>query len=340
MSFEAYIGTYTSGASKGIYHTNISPDGTAGILEATPANNPSYLAFSPDLQKLYAVNETERFGVFPGGAVSTFALEEAGRLRAMGLQASCGAYPCHILALQDRLYAANYGNGTLAAFLLEEGMPQPAPQVIRHTGHGPNRQRQEGPHTHCVTAVPGSELICAVDLGIDQILFYQPTQAGLELVDAVPVPSGAGPRHVVFSPDGRLAWLACELSNEVCTLRFDNSWSVTGCYPTLPDSYKDESTCAAIRLSPDGKLLCVSNRGHDSIACFRTDSETGSLSLIGIFPTGGKTPRDIAFSPDGALLLAANQDSGTITALLPGKNFALLGEILSIPNPICILPRP
>ena len=59
----------------------------------------------------------------------------------------------------------------------------------------------------------------------------------------------------------------------------------------------------------------VSNRGHDSIAAFRLRRDAPWLEPLGHFPAGGRTPRDIAFTPDGAFLLIASQDDHLIRAL-------------------------
>ena len=48
-----------------------------------------------------------------------------------------------------------------------------------------------------------------------------------------------------------------------------------------------------------GKFVYGSNRGHDSIAIFAIDEETGKLRLIGHEPTEGKSPRNFAIDPLG-----------------------------------------
>lgn len=332
---DAYIGTYTNGGGEGIYRIRLGP-GSGEARLAARAENPSYLTpGSGSGAMLYAVLETAE----TEGAVCAFSVEADGSLLQRAAQATGGRHPCHLCVHGGRLYAANYSSGSLAVFPLKNGLPGPALQILRHEGAGPHPTRQEGPHAHCIVPVPGGDMLCVADLGLDRLRFSRPCAEGLALAEELAVNPGAGPRHIVFSGDGRLAWLVCELSNEVYALRRERSWAVTGIYPTLPEGYAGESTCAAIRLSPDGALLCASNRGHDSVACFRVDAASGALTPAGIFPTGGKTPRDIAFSPDGSLLLAANQDSGTVTALSVAEGFRQAAA-LEIPSPVCILPIP
>jgi len=98
------------------------------------------------------------------------------------------------------------------------------------------------------------------------------------------------------------------------------------------------NTCAAIRLSPDGKFIYASNRGDDSIAVFRIKEDSAGLILAGIYPTKGKTPRDFAFSPDGRFLYAANQDSDSIEVFsVQDGILEHTGKSVKIPSPTCIL---
>ncbi|MDR1062252.1 MAG: lactonase family protein [Clostridiales bacterium] len=375
MNYSAYIGSYASGGGYGIYRLDFDPGaGAMSAAGAARAENPSYLLFSADRTMLYAVNESDEWGGEPGGGITAYSVGEGGSLAESASRPTGGSAPCHLGICGGYLFAANYGDGTVSGFPLGGGVPGPRALLHRHEGSGPDRLRQGGPHAHCVAPVPGSDEFCVVDLGIDQARFYRvggtrgapepgldPTpglELELELVQAMPAPPGSGPRHVVFSPCGRLAWLVTELSNEVCAMERGGArdgngngngsggsngspsgggWRITHRYSALPAGYAGASSCAAIRRSPDGKLIAASNRGHDSVAVFSADEKTGALEPIGIYPTGGKSPRDIAFTPDGKWLLAANQDSDLVTALSVDGGFGLLELRQRVSKPVAIL---
>ncbi|WP_036736714.1 lactonase family protein, partial [Paenibacillus zanthoxyli] len=94
---------------------------------------------------------------------------------------------------------------------------------------------------------------------------------------------------------------------------------------------------ADIHVSPCGRFLYVSNRGHDSIVLFHIDEDTGLLKAMDWQSTGGRTPRNFAIA--GGMLLAANQSSGNITSFtIDGENGRLIptGNELEVPKPVCI----
>jgi 6-phosphogluconolactonase len=207
--------------------------------------------------------------------------------------------------------------------------------IIAHTGHGPNEGRQSGPHVHSSQLEGAGGRLWVVDLGIDRAVFYN--TADMSEAGSFAAEGGSGPRHMVFSGDLPFAWIVCELSSEVYAFEVGSGKRI-GIYSTLPKGFAGKSSCAAIKLSPDGRRLYASNRGHDSIACYDINPETGALSLFSISPTGGRTPRDFAISPDGAFLYAANQDSDNIRVFKLEKGVPVeTGLELNIPAPVCVL---
>ena len=366
-AFTVYIGTYTHTGAKGVYRAELAADGRLRLIDCVESASPTYLAYSPDKKYIYAANESHEGaagagegaepggtgagksaahggavtgeGATPGGAVTAFEVQADGSLIKVACRPTGGPEPCHVLAHGGWLYTANYGAGNITAFPLSGGVPAERAFTHQHFGSGPDASRQQGPHAHCAVAVPGTDAFCAVDLGIDQARFYRRDGDSLSLVQALQLPGGSGPRHAVFSGDGRTGWIVTELSNEIFAIKYGSEWAITGSYPTLPPGFdRAASNCAAIRLSPDGGLIAASNRGHDSVACFAADAETGALELKGIYPLGGKHPRDINFSPDGKWLLSANQESDAVAVLSAADGFRLVdGAALALPKPACIL---
>ena len=338
MKHTLYIGSYTNPGGSGLYGASLSEDGKLTAAGSAESDSPSYIIFSSDKKYIYAANEAREVLGVPGGAVTAFRIAADGVPEKALCVPTGGGAPCHLLEQSGYLFAANYGAGNVSVIPLKDGLPGKPEFTHQHEGGGPNKRRQERPHAHCVMAVPGTDVFCVIDLGIDQARFYRKEEKTLTLVQALAFPGGAGPRHIVFSKDGKFGWVVTELSNEIFSIKYDAEWAITGVTSTLPPDFTGESACAAIRLTNDGKLIAASNRGHDSAAVFTVNRENGSLSPVGIFPVGGSNPRDINFSPDGKWLLSANQDSDSVTVLSAEGGFNVVeGAALSISKPACIL---
>src|SRR5256886_7614653 len=193
--------------------------------------NPSFLAIHPNGRVLYAVNELEKYKERATGAVSAFAIaRDTGALTRLNEQPSGGGAPCFVSVDKGGRVAlvANYAGGSLALLPIQaNGALAPAAHVVQHTGKGPNAERQEGPHAHCILPDPSNRFALAADLGVDRVFVYRldlgdkslrPVEEGAG--DAVMRP-GAGPRHIAFHPTLPLVFVANELDSTVATLRFD-----------------------------------------------------------------------------------------------------------------------
>ena len=110
----------------------------------------------------------------------------------------------------------------------------------------------------------------------------------------------------------------------------------------LPADFKGANTCADIHVSPDGKFLYVSNRGHHSLAIFKINQLDGTLSLVGHQSVMGETPRNFALSPDGKFVLVANQNTDNIQLFRRNKRngrLRHLGEAAKVSMPVCLIFR-
>jgi 6-phosphogluconolactonase len=350
-----YVGTYTDGESEGIYRFTLDPlSGETTPPElAAPTSNPSFLALHPRGGFVYAVNETDDFRGERTGAVSAFAIEPgSGTLRPLNQQPSQGAHPCHLLIDEagKNVLVANYTSGTLAVLPIRPDGSLGAPTDVQvHHGSGPNASRQEGPHAHGLAFDPAGRHVLAADLGADRVFAYgfdgaAGTLAPLE-PSAMPEP-GSGPRHVAFHPSGRFVYAINELLSTVSLFRYpagEGEWRPEQTVSTLPDGFQGKSSTAELLLSPDGRFLYGSNRGHDSLAVFSVDSTTGRLSPMGHVPVGGRTPRHFTADPTGRWLLVANQGSDGVVVLRRDPDTGLaspVGEPLAVSKPVCLLPVP
>jgi 6-phosphogluconolactonase len=348
-----FIGTYTEkegSHSKGIYVYRMDPASGELIFqwEAEGSLNPSYLAIHPQKQFLYAVNEMQSFGVQEGGGVSAFSIDPgSGELHLLNASSSQGTDPCYISVEQTGRFAlvANYSNGSVAVFPIEaDGRLGPATDIVQHSGSGPHPERQAGPHAHCILPDPTNRFAIAVDLGLDRLVTYEMDleRGRLHKHSEVKVEAGAGPRHLVFHSNGKFAYLINELNATLIGYRYHSevgSFEELQTVPALPGDFTGENLCADIHVSPDGRHLYASNRGHDSIVCYAIDPNTGQLTYRNHTSTGGREPRNFAIDPTGAFLLAANQNSHTIvTFKIDAENGELsrTGHEVEISMPVCL----
>jgi len=356
-SVTVYVGTYTAGTeSKGIYRFTL--DLASGQLtpagEPTATPNPSFLAFHPSGRFLYSVNEVSEFEGAKGGAVSAFAIDaKTGALSLLNQQSSKGSGPCHLSLDKDgkNVLVANYGGGSVAVLPVDaDGKLKPASTFLQHLGKSANPKRQSGPHAHSVNLDRANRFAFVADLGLDKVFVYRFDAGRGELLPHDPqsfnTAPGAGPRHVAVSPDGGFVYVINEMALTVTALRYDataGELTEVQTVSTLPEgaSGSDYST-AEVVVSPDGKFLYGSNRGHNSLAIFAIDQASGKLSLVGHQPTLGKTPRNFAIDPTGDYLLAANQNSDTLTVFKVDRKSGRLtpvGSPLSVPRPVCVRMR-
>jgi 6-phosphogluconolactonase len=356
--FRVYVGTYTDGKSQGIYLLELDTGRAAGPgsvtlrLEGLAAKdvNPSFLAIHPGRKFLYAVGETGDFGGQKTGAVSAFAIDAgSGQLTLLNRQPSGGADPCHLVVDREgkNVLVANYTGGSVAVLPIEGDGRLGKPTCVRqHEGSSVNRQRQHGPHAHSINLDAANRFAVAADLGLDKLLVYRFDAAkGLLTPNDPPsasVAPGSGPRHFAFHPQGRFAYVINELLCTVTAVTYDAERGVLKeiqTITTLPDKLRPGYSTAEVQVHPSGKFLYGSNRGHNSIAVFAIDPETGRLTSVENQPTQGKTPRNFGIDPTGTCLLAANQDSGTVALFridpTSGK-LEFLRTSVEVPKPVCV----
>jgi 6-phosphogluconolactonase len=349
-----YVGTYTEegSKSKGIYAYRFDPT-TAEITAiglVAETVNPSFLAVHPNGHFLYAVNEVSKYKDQSSGAISAFAIDRAnGKLTLLNQVPSRGADPCYVTLDRTGKYVliANYTGGSVAVFpLLEDGRLGEASASVQYQGHGTNPERQEGPHPHSIDSSPDNHFALVDDLGLDQVIAYRFDGAKGSLTPSPPVSikvePGAGPRHLAFHPSGKFAYVINEMQSTVTVFAYDaaggalHSLQTTS---TLPKDFTGHNDAAEVQLSPSGKFLYASNRGHDSIAVFAIDPRRGTLTPVEDIPTRGKIPRSFAIDPTGSFLLAANQKSDNVVVFRIDAGTGRLtptGRMLEVAAPVCV----
>ena len=348
------VGTYTVGASEGIYVYDFNTaTGAAKLLDSAKTSNPSFLAVSADGKKVYTVNENGKGE--GGGTVTAYSFAKTdGKLTQLNKQSAAGNHPCYIALDKTGGWAAvgNYTSGTVTLLRIRtDGSLGDTTVTIQHAGSGPNKSRQAGPHVHAAVFSPDNKYLLVTDLGTDKIITYgfneltgQLTtlnrQTGGDLPTAV-LPAGSGPRHLSFHPNRKWVYSVQELSGTITTFDY-NGGKLTekGVASLLPSDYRGTPTSAHVQVSPDGRFLYASNRNpSNTIAIFKIDVVEGSLELIGHQSSGGKAPRHFNFDPSGNFLLVANQDTDNITILRINRKTGQLsptGQEIKVSKPVCV----
>jgi 6-phosphogluconolactonase len=245
------------------------------------------------------------------------------------------------------LLVANYDSGSVAVLPVgPDGRLSEASSVVQHAGKSIHPQRQTGPHAHCVALDPANRFAFVCDLGLDQVLSYRfDAQSGKLAPNDPPyvrVKPGSGPRHMVFRPDGRFAYVVNELSSTVAVFACDaqaGKLSDVQTVSSLPEYYDGPNSGAEIGIHPTGKWLYVSNRGNNTVVLFNVDEQKGTLTYVEEQGTGGKTPRHFGIEPSAKHLAIANQNSDQLLAcrIDPGNGrLKPSGVFAECPSPACV----
>lgn len=340
------VGTYTDAGSKGIYTFRFSQE----EAECTPLShaeisNPSYLTISGNNKFVYAVSEHGN----GQEAITAFGLNtNQGTLQFLNVQPAMGADPCYITTNGKNIVTANYSGGSVSVFpIATDGSLLPASDVVHFVGSGPDKDRQEKSHVHCVTFSPDGKFLFANDLGTDKIYkFNVNTQADAKnkeklleigIPPAFSVTPESGPRHLTFTPDGNYAYLINELSGQVTAFQYKEG-NLTEMQSIAADTVNARGS-ADIHVSPDGKFVYASTRLEaDGVAIFKIDGQTGKLTKAG-FQLTGKHPRNFIITPNGKLLLVACRDKNAIEVYQREIETGLLTYLdkdILLNKPVCI----
>jgi 6-phosphogluconolactonase len=342
MKYTAYVGCATGedrkegirvlecDASTGSFRTLAVYDAYAGT---------TYMALNRDGTRLYSVLGRSSFG--PGGrngglAAFTLGGPVCDRLSLMNEIPTGWTIPCHVSLdpSEKALVYAEYSCGTAGyADLAADGSIDAACAgcpgevnarcQVRHKGDGPNKPRQDSAHAHCSVVTPDGRFQMVVDLALDKVMAYDFAQRseGMRLVpkaciDTRRLAPGAGPRHIVFHPNGKFAYVVFELGNLVASFRYTGEgFEHVATLPLMKSGEAmDACKAAAVKVSEDGTQLFCSNRdisrsGHDSISVFNIDPSTGAMEFLNCAGLGGSFPRDFQFFPGGRFCLVGLKES-------------------------------
>jgi 6-phosphogluconolactonase len=344
---ELLIGSYTQGQSQGIYRLKF--DSQSGQLDTTPLQvvksaNPSWLTLSSDQRRLFVVNENGPGQADPVGRVSSFAVEpKFHQLSLISQVQSLGNEPTHSSLSADgkHLFVSNYSvaedpGGSLAVLPVStDGKLAPPIQLSSHPSSRVNPERQLSAHVHSVVSSPDGQFVFSNDLGADRIFVYRyDPKANPErpLTAATPasvqLPPGSGPRHLLFSSDGKHAYLTMEMSAQVAVFDYQaGKLTQRQMVDLAAGKPQAQKAAAALHASVDGKFLYVSNRGTaNELLVFAIDPASGELKELQRRSVEGDHPREFSLDPSGKFVLVANQKSNQIVIIARDVKTGLLGK--------------
>jgi 6-phosphogluconolactonase (cycloisomerase 2 family) len=307
--------------------------------------NPSFLAFGKARDVLYTVH-----GDF--SEVSAFRIDPAtGRLSALNQQSTGGRNPVHLATDETGrfLVVANFATGTVALLPIEPdgSLGEICDRLELPGTPGPHRSEQKGSHPHQVLPDPQQRRFLIPDKGVDKVFVLRLDVEGRKLVldDTLSVIArqGAAPRHGVFHPSAPYLYMANELDSTVTTYGYDAAserLTPKEIVSTLPPSCVVTSHAAGIQITPDGRFVYVSNRGHDSVAVFAIDKQACTLRQVDCVASGGTKPRFITLDPAGTTLFVANETSDTIVPFAVDRQTGALSAsdpVVQTGSPVCIV---
>jgi 6-phosphogluconolactonase len=202
-------------------------------------------------------------------------------------------------------------------------------------------QYEVGAKAHFIDYHPATDEVYVCLYGLAQVLIYGISKRH-ELIlkhtyQATPL---SGPRHLVVHPSLPYVYVLAEAIGELLVLeRVEDTLVLRQNLSTLPVGEDEIKSASAIRFGKDAIFIYVSNRGHDSISVFQI-MENGLCEMIQNITTLGKNPRDFNISPNGQVIIIANQDSDTIVSykidLQSGKLIKHLNTVEAY-EPSCIV---
>ncbi|MDE3000664.1 MAG: lactonase family protein [Gemmatimonadota bacterium] len=303
MNYHAYI--TISGEDRILKYRMDPGTGDLDFEYSIPADGaPGPLAVDPGQKCMYLSRRGAR-------EISTYSIDSlTGGLTPLG-SVSVNADACYLST--DRrgrfLLSASYGGGMASV------------HAIRDDGtlsDSPVQSIKTLPKAHFILTDPSNRLAFLPHVGESNTIigFRFDEDAGtLRETSRTSHEPDVGPRHLAFHPGLDLVYASNEQGSSVTAFSLDTGSGVlepVQTLSTLPEGFRGENTCAQIHMHPSGRFLYVSNRGHDSIACFAVDG-TGGLTCIGIQRTE-PVPRAFGIDPTGSFLYAGGQDSGKLAS--------------------------
>jgi 6-phosphogluconolactonase len=365
-NFFLYIGTFigsTPGGhpdgnpqSKGIYMARFNAETGALSAPALAAeiDNPTFLTVSPDQRFLYAITETD-----PEAFVSSYAIDQhTGGLRMLNRVPTGGSGTAYLSL--DRtgrfILLAHYGSASVTVLQINSDHSLGSlTTFVQHSAHrAAGGAAPPVPRPHAAVASPDNRFVVVPDLGLNKIFVYKfDAEKGVLVIPAkvIDLASDDGPRHFLFSPDGKFGYMIGQTSGNVEVFRWNQATGTLSPVQTATSFPKDldaTNMSAEIGMTPNGKFLYESNRrthgtshelGPDSIVAYQVNQETGALTKIQDVDMGGSIPRCFSIDPTGGYLVVGGQQTNRVALYrIDHETGKLSNSSVSIPvhTPACM----
>ena len=346
----AYVGSFTSARRKArgdgihVYRADPATGAWSHVQHVEGLVNPSFLVLGRGQRFLYSVHGGEDYA-------SAFALDpETGHAELLNRAATGGKNGVRqaIDPAGRFMVVANYASGTVAVLAIApDGSLRDQHQLIALPGEpGPHKTEQPRSHPHDVAFDPAGRFVLIPDKGLDRVFVFRFDAASGRLApaepDGVQARPGAGPRHLAFHPKRPIVWVLNELDSTVTTYRWEGgrgTLTPIQVITTLATELTGYSTTSEIAVTPDGRFVYCSNRGHDNITAYAADPDDGTLAAIGWHSTQGRVPRFIGLDPAGRFLHAANEQGDTIVTFrvdAGSGSLAPTGQVIRSASPVTI----
>lgn len=349
-SMIVFVGSYAEAEGPGlyVYEYEVRHGRLNMLQEISGLQNPTFLDLDPENNKVYVLMESRDENGNRVGAAACFEYDQQNqRLILLNKMPTVQAPTCHIVLDKQRknLVVSSYHGGMIGlSALQDDGTIGTLCDVHQHGEGSGIHPAQTQARPHSVFMDPSGQYAVACDLGKDKLVVYRVLADDHKLspIRSISTAPGSGPRHFVFHPKGSYGYVINELNSTITAYAFDvNHGNLTEIQTitTLPQGFAGDNACADIHISPDGRYLYGSNRGHDSIAVFAIDQGTGKLTTVDHTSTKGGHPRNFAISPDGRFVLVANRDSNNIVTFVRDAETGKLspnGNECIVSQPVCI----
>ena len=335
-----YVASATNNPKGGIYIADLEMSSGKILLLDNIADieYPSFITIDSEGKYLYAVSISEN------KIYSYLIGHDANSLLLIDSKSINGLIPCYISLTtnNDLLFVVNYTSANCLVIKLKDGIMNIS-DTVSYKGSSKHKDRQESPHPHSIVPDNNSKFVYVADLGTDKIMIYSINCRNKKINPIKDhykkLKPGSGPRHFIFY-NSNYAYVINELNSTITGFIVDNqtgSISENKTISTIPKNYSGINWAADIHIK--GQFLYASNRGHNSIAVFRIEENTGELMHIAYQNVYGDIPRNFAIDPTGEYVLIANEMSNNITCFnrdnISGK-LKYTGFSLDVITPQCI----
>ncbi|MFW2801981.1 lactonase family protein [Acinetobacter baumannii] len=352
----ALVGTWTSipdaplvqkpeKASEGLYQLQVNADGTLTPVKVLQMKSPSWVVKSKDGRFAYTTNEENE------GAVTALSVQN-GKVEVLNTVNSHGGHPTHAsISLDGKfLFVSNYsafdkGRGGVAVLpILPNGhLGEMVQNIVFAEGSGHVKGRQDSGHAHSTTFSPDGKYLYASDLGNDKVYAFRYNPSKPQPLEEdksrdVSFKYGSGPRHMVFSPNGKQAYITAEMRSEIVTFNVQDGHlkKVAELKLVHEDKTPEFKSASGIILSPNGKYVIAANRGADNKLLVFKIQQNGLLGQPQVYKANGIEPRAFSFDESGKYLYVTNVYSNNISLFrFDTKNGSLkpLGDAAKISTP-------